>query len=547
MAYDSLCVLVVVILGIAWAHPGAVSDDPPSWGSVYSVQGMLRLPYAEIVEPFSGYYDATNSKSRIDYYGGMVVTVQKATVGQYGTSFKVAPMTNYQVQNLMSCFKVAGTSDAKVGIQGVLPDLKGFAKLANQQMIDGKMCDVWYMEDKDGNKVNKYTMWVNPDSNSPVRYEMMGFDSLLGSHFDKYLMDYFEYNTSPIPASTFDTPSNLTCGGFPGPGDSVHKIMNNPISEYVNHKDDHVVEMFEQFKKTHKPVYQHDKEHAQRLHNFRQNLRFIHSKNRQGLSYRLSVNHLADKSSAELKMRNGYRHTPGDHGAQVFDKSSVDPRDVPDSLDWRIIGAVTPVKDQGVCGSCWSFGTVGTIEGAYFMKYGQRLKFSQQQLIDCSWGEGNNGCDGGEDFRSYKYIMKKGGLTTDETYGQYLAQDGFCHDTNAKKYVQVTGYTNVTSGDLEALRFALANKGPISVGIDASHKSLSFYADGVYYEPACGNKPEDLDHAVLAVGYGELYGQKYWLIKNSWSTYWGNDGYVLMSQKDNNCGVATGPTYVTVA
>ncbi len=93
----------------------------------------------------------------------------------------------------------------------------------------------------------------------------------------------------------------------------------------------------------------------------------------------------------------------------------------------------------------------------------------------------------------------------------------------------------------------MAQHGPISVGIDASHRSFSFYSNGVYYDPECSNKPDGLDHSVLAVGYGEMEGKKYWLVKNSWSTHWGNDGYVLMAQKDNNCGVATSPTYVVPA
>jgi len=108
------------------------------------------------------------------------------------------------------------------------------------------------------------------------------------------------------------------------------------------------------------------------------------------------------------------------------------------------------------------------------------------------------------------------------------------------------GYVNVTSGDQTALKLAVVKHGPVSVGIDASHKTLSFYANGVYYDPECKNGVDELDHAVLAVGFGKINGQEYWLVKNSWSTYWGNDGYVLMSMKDNNCGVATAATYVTM-
>lgn len=153
-------------------------------------------------------------------------------------------------------------------------------------------------------------------------------------------------------------------------------------------------------------------------------------------------------------------------------------------------------------------------------------------------------------------------------------QNGFCHLNSSQLTAHIKSYTNVTSGDADALKVALFKNGPAAVSIDASHRSFVFYSHGVYYEPACGqltsflcfnhfwsflqangfgsvvpagNTTDDLDHAVLAVGYGVLNGEPYWLIKNSWSTYWGNDGYILMSMKDNNCGVTTDATYVTLA
>ena len=132
-------------------------------------------------------------------------------------------------------------------------------------------------------------------------------------------------------------------------------------------------------------------------------------------------------------------------------------------------------------------------------------------MIDCSWGFGNNGCDGGEDFRSYDWIIKHGGIATEESYGQYLQADGYCHTQNATIGAQLYGYVNVTVDDPVALKTALVNEGPISIGIDAGHKSFVFYDNGVFYEPTCGNKPDDLDHAVLLVGYGTLYGQDYWV------------------------------------
>uniref|UniRef100_A0A452GK06 Peptidase C1A papain C-terminal domain-containing protein n=1 Tax=Gopherus agassizii TaxID=38772 RepID=A0A452GK06_9SAUR len=203
-------------------------------------------------------------------------------------------------------------------------------------------------------------------------------------------------------------------------------------------------------------------------------------------------------------------------------------------------GAVTPVKDQAVCGSCWSFATTGAMEGALFLKTGVLTPLSQQVLIDCSWGFGNHACDGGEEWQAYEWIKKHGGIASTESYGPYMA----C--VTSELIAKVAGYINVDPGNVTALKAALYKHGPVAVNIDASPKSFAFYANGVYYEPACGESGE-LDHAVLAVGYGVLQGESYWLIKNSWSTYWGNAGYILMSMQDNNCGVMTAATYPILA
>ncbi|XP_067679038.1 digestive cysteine proteinase 1-like [Haliotis asinina] len=542
MASKLQVVFLCTVAGLcASAH---LKDGPPTFDPTYVVSGILRLPYAEINEPFTAYFDSKNNRSRIDYYGGDVVTIQRADVGQYGISYKLAPMSNYTLNTEM-CFQTNGTNDTAVTIQSILPDLTGFTQKTSE-MRGGVQVDLWIKRTVVGTKVNVYTMYVDSKTKHPVSYEMMGYDSLLGSHYDKYVLDYNSYNGGQsIPESNFETPKNMSCGGFPGPGVSHHLNMN-PMKEFIHNEDSHTDVMFDNFKRTHKKRYLSDKEHAQRTHLFRQNLRFIYSKNRDNLSYRLAVNHMADRSNEELKLMNGYRYTHGDHGGLPFDKTKYNLKDMPDQIDWRLYGAVTPVKDQAVCGSCWSFGTTGTIEGANFLKTGNLVRLSQQELMDCSWGEGNNACDGGEDFRSYMYIMKTGGLTSEEQYGPYLGADGTCHAKKVSPVVQLSGYVNVTPYDQEALRVAIANEGPISVSIDASHKSLSFYANGVYYEPACGSDPDSLDHSVLAVGYGVMNNQAYWLIKNSWSTYWGNDGYFLIAQKDNNCGVATAPTFVNI-
>lgn len=222
---------------------------------------------------------------------------------------------------------------------------------------------------------------------------------------------------------------------------------------------------------------------------------------------------------------------------------------IPTFYNWRIRGAVTPVKDQGICGSCWSFGTTGTIEGSYFIKHKALKELSEQALVDCSWGYGNNGCDGGESERAYQWIIDHGCIPSSDSYGAYTMQDGRCMVNASVCGAKLSKFHNTPSGDIDTLMSAIYENGPISVAIDASHKSFSFYSDGVYFEKDCGNGVDDLDHQVLAVGYGildDVPGQEFWLIKNSWSTYWGMDGYVLMSRKDNNCGVATDASYADI-
>uniref|UniRef100_A0A8C7EC55 Peptidase C1A papain C-terminal domain-containing protein n=1 Tax=Nothoprocta perdicaria TaxID=30464 RepID=A0A8C7EC55_NOTPE len=247
------------------------------------------------------------------------------------------------------------------------------------------------------------------------------------------------------------------------------------------------------------------------------------------------------------KAQEGRAAKPGSRGARV--PGAAAGLCLPFSCSCPVFpGAVTPVKDQAVCGSCWSFATTGAMEGALFLKTGVLTPLSQQVLIDCSWGFGNFACDGGEEWRAYEWIKKHGGIASTESYGSYKGQVRAAVTAARSELLgKITGYVNVTSGNVTAVKTALYKHGPVAVSIDASHKSFSFYSNGVYYEPKCANTTGALDHAVLAVGYGVLQGETYWLVKNSWSTYWGNDGYILMAMRDNNCGVATEATYPVLA
>nr|AZG05361.1 digestive cysteine proteinase 1 [Matsumurasca onukii] len=552
MKFRPLIACLCQLVFLTYISDFAKAEDAPEWSPAFSVTGVLYIPYAELTEPFSAYFDMSVGSSRIDYYGDLVKTYQLSGQGQYGTSIKIAPMTTEEEANVYRCFQVNGSQEVKISPQSVLPDLTNFT-LVGQEIVNNFKCDKWRSIITHGEKVNKYTMYLrwkkSPKSPKvqipvPVRYEMKGYNSLLGSHYDHYYLNYDQFTWDNPSADVFQIENQTSCGSFPGPG-SDHVYNFNPMAEFIDRASDHIDSAWDQYMRTHKKDYKPD-QHSKRKDIFRQNMRLISSHNRAHLGFTLAANHLADRTPEELKVLRGRKHTEGNNGGQPFPYDSTKFQNLPDNYDWRIYGGVTPVKDQSVCGSCWSFGTTGAIEGAYFVKTGQLVRLSQQALIDCSWGEGNNGCDGGEDFRAYQWMMKHGGLPLEGEYGDYLGQDGFCHINSTQVVAPITGYTNVTSNDATALKIALLKHGPISIAIDASPRTFSFYSNGIFYDKNCKNDIDGLDHAVLLVGYGKIGSKDYWLVKNSWSNYWGNDGYILMDPTDNNCGVMTSPTYVNM-
>jgi cathepsin L len=312
-------------------------------------------------------------------------------------------------------------------------------------------------------------------------------------------------------------------------------------------------ELFQGFIQQFQRRYESAEERAYRKAVFLENHNFITSFNSKGdATFTLKMNHFGDMDRDEFsKTMTPKIQRPETNGANGIHDISSNVNDIPASIDWRDYGAVTMVKDQGACGSCWTFGSTGALEGAWKIKNNQLVSLSEQQIVDCAWinwgadGESTLGCNGGFAAPAYQWIINNGGIATESDY-VYLAQDGMCRASDRSSGVQVSGYVNVTSFSEDALQSAVA-MGPVAIAIDASLDTFRFYGSGVYYDPKCRSGFDFLDHEVLAIGYGVLNGSDYWLVKNSWSTHWGDNGFIYMSRnRRNNCGIASQATYPLV-
>jgi len=272
--------------------------------------------------------------------------------------------------------------------------------------------------------------------------------------------------------------------------------------------------------------------------------------NSQNLSYKLRMNQFGDLTSDEFRLqihgnKGSCLHSPKKSKPKPYTKKALAKGvDVPASIDWTAAGVVTPVKNQGDCGSCWAFSATGSTECNWAIATGQLNSLSEQQLVDCSSAYGNDGCDGGWMDYAFEYIQADGGLCSESAY-PYTGVQGSCMSASCGQfYNAIAGYTDVTPYSEPALETAVAS-GCVSVGIEADQYAFQYYSSGVL-TGLCGTT---VDHGVLVTGYGTMSGQDYWYVKNSWGADWGVAGYVYicrdcnMNGQDGECGILMYPSY----
>jgi C1A family cysteine protease len=312
----------------------------------------------------------------------------------------------------------------------------------------------------------------------------------------------------------------------------------------TTHSEQQYQFLFKNWVKQHSKQY-HPEEFMPRYDNFKENLEFVKEHNLKNTSFKLSVNHFADMTQEEFRAKYlGYKMV--DRSFLRGKNTPVELNQVrvalPSSVDWNSAGAVTPVKNQGQCGSCWAFSTTGATEGAWFLAKNSLVSLSEQQLVDCSGAQGNQGCNGGLMDQAFQYIISNGGLCSEADY-PYTGQDGTCN-TSCKKVVTISKFVDVKVNDETALQTASAQQ-PIAIAIEADQSVFQFYSSGVLDDASCG---VNLDHGVLLTGYGTDSGKDYWTVKNSWGASWGAAGYIKIVRNVNGnwarqCGLTSDPSY----
>ncbi|GIL54872.1 hypothetical protein Vafri_10565 [Volvox africanus] len=608
------------------------AQGPPKWPDSYEMEYTLSLPYVQTMQPgglkypVHVWWDGPGQKYRFDVYGGMDSNGWNLQEGYYWNLYPRITEVTCDFTNgtggptaRQSLLGLLGLGDGESA--SPLPDISGWSYAGTARVRNAEAL-VWQLSVRNGEKTANYQFYT-AHNGWPIMFYMMGRNLITGSHFDEYVIEFTRFKPGRIAASAFELPGACEAAmrrrqqqqrvedggvltGMRGVAARVGALLpaavlgaaqdTSGILNELRTRSETVFEANARFVDEHNRRVRNAATSATSAASGSARADGVASALAEGTSYSLSLNHFAhltheqwaagmlglkrsstggggSSSAADAAATGGGRTQLGSAALGTYERVLTDDQ-LPANVDWRGTGADGPgVKDQVSCGSCWAFSAAGAMQGAWFKATGQSLSFSEQQLVDCAWEYGNDGCAGGFVEPTIQYVIDAGGVTQEADY-PYLAQNSFCNgpfapttspgDTitaataaasqrgarssrSAAASARFSGYLNVPSRDEGALMEAVALHGPVAVLMNAALPPFKFYSEGVYYNERCGQGPDSMDHAILLVGYGTTpEGVDYWLIKNSWSKYWGMDGYARIARKGNDCGITTDPVLAVV-
>jgi len=546
----------------------AVASPMPKFPDQYSAVLMVKMPYIGLEMPLRVL--TTSRGQRIEYFNGLQIDTSNAK----GT-FKL--VFNNGARDCRFSPSSAGPKMLQEGrVTGgewkavpFFPDLSQY-KLAGEELVGGTMCQKFTMDQThgtEGTMDDHISFYWDPLLEMPVRWHQHARFTIFGSHTDEYIVEYYSLQKqAPLDAEL----------ALPEKCDVPTKTKNSFVQiaglmtaahhtrAAVNVDSD---SLFETFLQQHGKSYAPD-EHALRHSIFLKNIQTVRELNhRHAGKATFKGNRFLDLTREEvLRFRGGKnsgssreRRSPEHQRfVRVHEPAGLRASERPRNFDWRTArpGSVSPVKDQGFCGSCWTYGGTGPVEAMHAIQTGNLLELPEQFMLDCAWtngtGEsgGNFGCDGGDsDIGALEIVRKYGGvIPTARAYGNYLNINGYCKDIrNMEVGAKITGWVDIKDRDEEGLLDAVATKGPVNVNIMVPDEMV-YYDTGVLNVESCKHNKTQIDHAVMMVGYGtDVHGTDYYVVRNSWSTYWGDQGYIKVARGENDCAIASDAGYPEIS
>ncbi|XP_047029345.1 counting factor associated protein D-like [Helicoverpa zea] len=526
---------------------------PPRFERSLFLRARLTVPRADYTEPYSLWWDAASGASRIDFHGGATSTYRMMMRDGRVMSAQIRVDRTEETDVRRCVVSTPRRVSLAERALPALPDLSAFS-FAGYVLRGTQRAERWrYTLSGHAGELgaargealtfrHELLLARSADNHTttPLWYATRVDSSVLGADCDGYVHYFDEVQLQHHDSSMFRLDIADACEQV-----EITDRMENvePLREFTMLRRDprHDAEL-DRYKRKFQRVYADDVEEAVRKNLLMQSNRHMAAGNRQGAGFELATNFVSDRLVAERRVLLGVQDEPREPGERFpHERAELEALRgrLPRKFDWRQRGAVTHVRNQGLCESCWAHATVGAVEGALFVETGRLVPLSEQALVDCAGPYGGHGCKATWPSAAYDYI-KDIGLPALDEYTPYKAQEQTCRADSVPPVTRISGHLNVTQHNILALKVAIRKYGPTVVLIDGATTSFATYKKGYYHDRRC--KRTSSNHAVLAVGWTVHRGETYFIVKNSWSTAWGEEGYMRMRAPTDTCGLLRRPS-----